>query len=67
MADIEFIRNRLKSELDHAIASKDKYEKGVEGLGFPANFALEQHYAGKAEAYEHALSLLDLLDDDPKA
>lgn len=67
MADIEFIRSRLKSELDRACAKKDKYAKGKEGLGFPANYALEQHYTGKAEAYEHALSLLDLLDDDPKA
>ena len=67
MADIEFIRNRLKRKLDCAIASKNKCEKGECGLGFPANYALEMHYQGRAVAYEYALSLLDLPDDDPKA
>ena len=64
MANIEIIRKMLSDYLDDSIASRDKYKAGVDGLGFQANFALEQHYEGKVEAYERALALLDLLEDE---
>lgn len=66
MENIEIIRKMLSDYIDDSIASRDKYRAGVEGLGFQANYALEQHYEGKVEAYERALKLLDLLEDENK-
>lgn len=66
MSNIDFIRERLSTELECSVARRDEYKAGIEGLGFPANFALEQHYEGKVEAFQYALNLLNLLDDESK-
>lgn len=58
MSKIDIMR-RLGEELERAKEKRRMYSEDVSRAGF----TLEQHYAGKAEAYHVAIRLLELLDE----
>jgi len=53
--EIEFIRNELQESRDQAERNKDSNVNGSPEYNL---------YAGKVGAYDHALKLLSMLEDD---